>query len=125
ARSQLVKYLANNLETDQTLAMLLITSKGIKVVSGLTSDPTVLIKVAKNLGGQLSGMESVPIDVRATAASGDSSALLTSASQAAAQGALSEFVSNGDILYAQFMQENAIEATMRAFLDIAWCLSGV
>ena len=38
-RRELVKFLARNLDSGQVLALMLITSHGLKVVQGLTGDP--------------------------------------------------------------------------------------
>ena len=125
ARKALVKYLANNVDSSQTLGLVIISSKGLRVVQGLTSDPTALLQILKKLSGDLPEMHNLDTDVEAAAAAGDGSGLLMASNPITTQSTLSDFISQGDVLYAQFKQENAIETTMRAFLGIAWSLSGI
>lgn len=133
-RQQLVKFLANNVDPKQPIGMVMITSKGLKVVQSLSSDPAALVNILKKLSGEITDMEMIGTDTRATAASlaGTTApvsdlngGLFQPLSPSATSGILGDFVSNGDVLYAQFRQENAIETTMQAFLGIAWTLSGV
>ncbi|HTZ98415.1 MAG TPA: VWA domain-containing protein [Terriglobales bacterium] len=133
-RQQLVKFLANNVDPKQPIGMVMITSKGLKVVQSLSSDPGALVNILKKLSGEITDMEMIDTDTRATAASlaGTTApvsdlngGLFQPLSPSVTSGVLGDFVSNGDVLYAQFRQENAIETTMQAFLGIAWTLSGV
>jgi VWFA-related protein len=125
ARKELVKYLANNLDTGQALALVLITSRGLKVVSGLTSSAEGLQQALKKAGGEISAMQSIDPDVEAAAVTGDTSDLFSVLTAADTQAAVNGFVTQGDVDYAQFKQDTAIETTMQAFLGIAWSLSGV
>jgi VWFA-related protein len=125
ARRELVKYLANNMDTGQTLALVLISSKGLKVVSGLTSSAESLQQLLKKASGELSGMQTVDSEAELAAFTGDTSNLFSPTPTAFAEQAVNQFITQGDIDYAQFKQEAAIETTMQAFLGIAWSLSGV
>jgi len=125
ARRELIKYLANNVDTGQTLALVLITGKGLKVVSGLTSSVDSLQQALKKVSGETSALESVSTDAEVAAFTGDTSNLFSPASAASTAAAVDEFISQGDVDYAQFKQESAIETTMQAFLGIAWSLSGI
>jgi len=71
------------------------------------------------------GTETVGTDAELAAFTGDTSNLLSPSSLGQTQSAIDEFVSQGDVDYAQFKQERAIETTMQAFLGIAWSLSGI
>jgi VWFA-related protein len=133
-RQQLVKFLANNVDPKQPIGMVMITSKGLKVVQSLSSDPAALVNILKKLSGEISDADMIGVDTRATAAtlagttapvSDLNGGLFQPLSPSVTTGILGDFVSNGDVLYAQFRQENAIETTMQAFLGIAWTLSGV
>jgi VWFA-related protein len=131
-RQQLLKFLAQNVDPHQAIAMVLITSKGLKVIQTLSSDPGTLVKILKKLSGEISDADMIDVDSRATAALAGSSTLTdlnTGLFQPMSAGAtntiLGDFASNGDALYAQYRQENAIETTMRAFEGIAWTLAGV
>jgi VWFA-related protein len=122
ARQQLVKYLGNNLDSGQALAMVIITSRGLKVIQGLTSDPKNLLAAMKKLSGEIPAMQNIDTDARVAA---NDTFGLYSTPFSITQSSLDDFVREGDILYAQFQQENAIETTMKSFLSLAWSLSGI
>jgi len=125
ARQELIKYLAKNIDTQQPLALVLITSKGLKVVHGLGSSPAALQEALNKASGEMPVMQTVDSDVQLAAFTGDTSNLFGPNSVIQAQSAISNFITQGDIDYAQFRQEAAIETTMQAFLGIAWSLTGV
>ena len=128
ARRVLAKYLADNLRPGQLVAMALISTKGLKMVQGLTSDPAPLIKALKKISGELPAMQDVSDDVQTALATGNTSIRASSTDlsfDGLSSSVLDSFVRSGDVMYAQFQQENAIEVTMRSFLQIAWSLSGV
>lgn len=125
ARQELIKYLAKNVDTGQTLGLVAISSKGLRVLYGLTSSADSLQQILKKVSGELDALQSVDEDVQLAAFAGDTSNLFTGYTQANAEIAIDQFVRQGDIDYAQFQQEAAIETTMQAFLGIAWSLSGV
>jgi VWFA-related protein len=123
-RRELIKFLAHNVEPGQVLALMLITSHGLKVVQGLTGDPGRLAQALKNASGEISQLETVSTDAQADAAAGDMPAT-TFSPYADPVAALASFVEYGDAVEAQFRQGNAIETTMNGFLGIAMSLSGV
>lgn len=120
ARQALVKYLADNLKPGPLLAVVVMSSKGMRVIQGLTSSPEPLIDALNRASGQLAVTEGISPSVQ-TAIAGPSDALITPNGFRS----LYDFVSRGDILAAQFQQERAIEMTMRSFLQVAWSLTGV
>jgi len=122
ARRALAKYLAANLNTKQLLAMAVISSKGLRVVQGLTSDPAPLINALNKLSGELPVMQNVGTDVQVALATGSDAVPSYNGFRVFV---LDDFLRNADVLAAQFQQEKAIETTMRSFLQIAWSLSGV
>jgi VWFA-related protein len=126
-RQQLVKYLADNLDSVPVLAMVVIGSKGVKTISGLTADPVSLLNALKKVRGELPSLQGVDIDAQASAAAGGGTtgmvALLSPGADATAQ--IEHFVVEGDAVYAGYQQARAIENTMQAFLAIAWSLSGI
>jgi VWFA-related protein len=125
-RRALVKYLANSLDSGQVLALMIITSHGLKIVQGLTGDPDQLLQVMKKTSGEAPALQGVDFDAQADAASGDSLGNIPTVSLGSdPSSVLDAFVEHGDAIYAQFQQQNAIETTMNAFLGIAWALSGV
>jgi len=124
-RRELVKYLASSLDSGQVLALVIITSHGLKIVQGLTGDPTQLLEALKKASGELPAMEGTDFDAQADAAAGDIPDTPSNTLGSDPTSAMDTFVERGDAIYAQFQQQNAIETTMNAFLGIAWSLSGV
>ena len=122
-RRELVKYLANSMESGQVMALMIITSHGVKIIQGLTGDSAQLIQTLKKVSGEMPSMQSVDVDAQADAATGDIPDMPTPGGDPDA--AMQTFIERGDAIYAQFQQQNAIETTMQAFLGIAWTLSGV
>ena len=66
-RKELIKYLANSLDSSRSLGLVVISSKGVKVLGGLNSDPATLIAALKKAGGELSSMETFSADGKALA----------------------------------------------------------
>lgn len=124
-RRELVKYLASSLDSSQVLALMIITSRGLKIVQGLTGDPEQLLQVLKKASGEMPALHGIDLDAQADAATGDMPDVPAVAPGSDPSAAIDAFLERGDAVYAQFQQQNAIETTMNAFLGIAWSLSGV
>ncbi|HUO15554.1 MAG TPA: VWA domain-containing protein [Verrucomicrobiae bacterium] len=125
-RRELVKYLANNVDPTQVLALMIITSRGLRVIQGLTGDPEQLAQILKKVSGELPAMQTVNPDIQADVAAGDAPGMPTPISPGSdPTAAMQAFVDHGDALYAQFAQQNAIETTLNGFMGIAWTLSGL
>jgi len=124
-RHELVKYLASNLDSGQVLALMIITSHGLRVVQGLTGDPQQLVEILKKVGSEQTAMETVSPDAQASAVTGDMNVpgLISPGSDPLA--AMQAFVDYGDAIYAQFAQQNAVETTLNGLMGIAWTLSGL
>jgi VWFA-related protein len=123
-RKQLIKFLAQNVDSGELLSLMLITSHGLKVVQGLTGDPANLVTSLKRVSGEISTLETFSMNER-NQAFGEGLPTNIADPYASPLEALSNFVDHGDAIEAQFQQQNAIETTMNAFLGIAWSLSGV
>jgi VWFA-related protein len=126
-RQELVKFLARNVDSGQVLALMLITSHGLRVVQGLTGDPAHLAEALKKAGAESPALDTLSSDAQESVIGGGPQ---FGQSQGAVGGdpvlaGLDNFLKYGDSVEAQFMQQNAIETTMNAFLGIAWSLSGV
>jgi VWFA-related protein len=124
-RHELVKYLAKNLDVSQALALMIITSHGLKIVQGLTGDPAQLLQAVKKVSGELPGDVGISLDAQADAATGNIPAVSMISPGSDPTSAMESFVEHGDALYAQFYQASAIETTLNAFRAIAWSLSGI
>lgn len=127
ARGQLVKYLGDHLDSTQVLGLMVIGGKGVRVLSGLTTDPAVLIATLKKVGGEVSAMETFQTEAQAAAAAGNvPSGLMGGISPGEDPGAVfRRFVLNADAVEGTYKQARAIETTLQALLSIAWSLSGV
>ncbi len=125
-RRELVKYLAESIDSGQVLALMIITSRGLQLVQGLTGDPEQLAQTLKKVSGELPAMQGVGVGTQADVAAGDIGGMPTPISPGQDPGtAMNAFVQHGDALYAQFAQQNAIETTLNGFMGIAWTLSGL
>jgi VWFA-related protein len=127
-RKQLIKYLAENVKPDQVLGLVVITSKGLKVLHGLTSDPKTLVEALKKLNGEIPALQGTDVDTQVAATSIDvfsPRAVVPLTPGSDPEEALQEFILHGDATIARMQQDRAVEVTMRAFLNIAWSLSGI
>jgi VWFA-related protein len=126
-RHELIKYLAKSVDSGQVMALMLMTSRGLKVVQGLTGDPEQLAQILKRASGELPAMQTVSQDATDNAAAGDFSDSLYTAITPNTDpvAAMEAFIQRGDAFYAQFQQQNAIETTLNSFLGIAYALNGV
>src|SRR5580704_9416558 len=125
-RKELIKYLADHLESGQVLGLVVVGSKGVKVLSGLNSDPASLIAALKKASGEVSPMQAFSAEGQVVGA-GDHPSQLTGGSTPGEDPTekLRQFIMNADALEGAYQQSRAIEDTMKAFLAIAWSLSGI
>jgi VWFA-related protein len=125
-RRALIEYLADNLDSGQVLALMVMTSQGLKVVQGLTGDREQLVQALKKASGETPALQGSNTDVQANAAAGGISDLPSVQFDIAhPQAAAAAFIAYGDTLAASFQQPKALEETLNGFLEIAWSLSGV
>ena len=127
ARGQLIKYLANHLDASQPFGLMVINRKGLTELSGFDSDPAQLIAILKKAGGKVSEMERFSNDAQALAATkGQPSSFMGGSGPGESPEAeVRAFVLQQDAIIAADTQSRAIETTLRAFLSLAWSLSGV
>ena len=124
-RKQLIKFLAANVNSEQIVGLVAMTSRGLKILHGLTSDTKVLIQVLQKFNGEISSMEGTDVDAKAEAAGVDVFAPRDVLSNQNTEAAVEDFILNGDAAIARVQQDRAVELTMRAFLDIAWSVAGI
>jgi VWFA-related protein len=129
-RQQLIKYLAANLDPRQTLGLMILGRNGVQKVTDFTQDPASVIATLKKLGGETPAMQGLSIDAQALAATRSDEELATFALQrngmpSNPEARMQRFALGSDALEARYGQERSIEETMRAFLSIAWSLSGI
>ncbi|HXC41952.1 MAG TPA: VWA domain-containing protein [Candidatus Dormibacteraeota bacterium] len=122
-RRALIRYLADNLDSGDVLALMVMTSHGLKVVQGLTSDREQLVQLLKKASGEMAAMQGTAPDVQANAAAGDIPELPTNLDRPYV--AAAALIAYSDTISARFEQPRALEETLNAFLEIAWSLSGV
>ncbi|HEV2118377.1 MAG TPA: VWA domain-containing protein, partial [Terriglobales bacterium] len=127
-RLALIKYLADNIDADQVLALMVMTSDGVRVVQGLSGDSERLVQILKKVTGGLPENQGTSLENQANAALGTIPVIpqITPTSEVVASLAGIQAIADySDTMAAQFQQTRAIEATLKSFLDIAWTLSGV
>ena len=126
-RKELVKYLADNLDSGRVFGLVVIGGKGLQVLSGLNGDPAALVAALKKASGEMSAMEAFGTDGKVMAASGDGASELTGGISPGSDPAarMQQFIAGADAVQGGYQQARAIEATLKAFLAIAWSLSGL
>jgi VWFA-related protein len=126
-RKQLIKYLADNLESGRVFGLVVIGRKGLQVLSGLNSDPASLLAALKKASGEMSAMEAFGADGKVMAASGDGASELTGGISPGADpvAKMQQFILGADAVQGGYQQTRAIEDTLKAFLAVAWSLSGI
>ena len=123
-RQQLIRYLASNVDPDQSFVLVSLGGRGVRILHGVTQDTGALIEELKKLSGEIPAMQGVSVATLAGAAtsSGFGTPVQTSS---AGYASLRSWLTDGEEDLAKLQQDQAIEATMRGFLDIAWALSGI
>jgi VWFA-related protein len=126
-RRELVKFLARNVGSGQALSLMLITSHGLRVVQGLTGDPAHLLQALGKASAEVPALDTLGSDAQESLTAGLPAMFGQSGDSGAdaVLGGLDRFVTYGDAVEAQFLQANAVETTMNAFLGIARSLSGI
>jgi VWFA-related protein len=128
-RHELVKYLAESLNSGQVMSLMIITGNGLRIVQGLTGDSESLIKMLKQIGGELPATvgtsETAQADAVVGGDEGFATSITNSTNPAAQEAAMRSFVEHGDAVIARFQQQNAIETTLNGLMGIAWTLSGL
>jgi VWFA-related protein len=127
-RKQLIRYLADNLDSGQVLALVVIGSHGLRVLHGLTGDPDQLIKALKKVSGEFPALQGTDTAAQAAALTGnipkfDPVEFVNGTGDI--ETTLRAFALQGDAPAAGFKQERALETTLQGFLGIAWSLSGI
>ncbi len=127
ARGQLIKYLANHLDSSQPLGLMVIGGKGLTVLGSLNSDPAALIASLKKVSGEMSDMERFSDDAQAIASTGQMPNGLMGGIHTgdSPDYIVRKFILKQDAVDASYGQARTIESTLQAFLSIAWSLSGI
>ena len=122
-RSELIRYLAGNVDSNQGVALALMDSQGLKMLHDVTQDPAELIQILKKLAGELPALQNVDAVSASPAAMRVGNETL--AGNAGLYSDLRNFVIKGDVNIAHLQQDRASEATMRGLLSISWALAGI
>lgn len=125
-RKQLIEYLTRTLDSRQRIALFVIGEKGVRVLNGIDGDPATFLAALKKVAGEVASMENFTSEEKMRAAGGAPSALLGPTPPGGDPGEkIRKFILYADAVEAGYKQDRAVEDTMRAFLAIAWSLSGV
>ena len=123
ARRELIKFLSENADSGQIMGLVSIGGHGMRVLSGITNDPNLLIRALKKATGEIPAMQAANTDALAGASqinAGTYGPTITDV-----ETSVEQFIQNGDPIETGYVQARAIEATMNAFLDIANSVSGI
>jgi VWFA-related protein len=109
------------------LGLVVVGSKGVKVLSGLNSEPASLIAALKKASGEVSPMQAFGAEGQVVGASEGRPSEITGGTSPGEDPAekMRQFIMNADALEGAYQQSRSIEDTMKAFLAIAWSLSGI
>ncbi len=125
-RQQLIRYLANHLDSSQPTGLMVLTNRGVTVLSPLDSDPATLITILKKATGKVSEMETFSNDAKAVAAGqAQASGLGGIRPGDSPENRIRAFMLAADATNATNIQSRAIETTLRGLLSIALSLTGV
>ena len=127
-RRQALEYLARNTSGQQTLGLVVIGGKGVQVLCGLGSDPATLVAALKKATGQLSPMEQYGVAGQAVSADDPESNKLWAQGTGMGQDPstkLANWIAASDAVEGRNQQARSTEKTLKAFLSLAWSLSGV
>lgn len=109
-RMTLTNYLSHNVAAGQALVLMLMTAKGVKKLVDATADKSLLLSHLRKLGSDMPAPEDFDANMQAL--------------QSAPQETSRDLLRRSDAAEAMFLQDQAIDKTMNAFLSIAWSLSG-
>ena len=113
-RQQLIKDLGDDLDSGQAMALVVFDGSEVRVLHGLTTDAASLVKILKELGGQLPALQGVRPSTQAETVG----PLLVPTGAETATQSIRSFI-DGGVTYAGGAQQYAVLATMRAFVIIA------
>ena len=125
-RQQLIKYLANHLDSSQPTGLMALSNKGVTVLSPLDSDPVTLITILKKASGKTSEMESFDNDAKAVAAGQAKASGLGGIHMGdSPENRIRAFMLAENATNATNIQSRAIETTLRGLLSIALSVTGI
>ncbi len=109
ARQQLIKFLANRVDSQEPIALVVIKRNGITVLHDFTSDPAVLVAALKNVSGDFPAVQM-----------GTGAGISTEARQ------LSDFVAGTGLeAYVMLKVREAMMVTLESFQHVAEAYAGV
>ncbi len=128
ARRQVLEYLARNTAVGKTLALVVMGANGVQVLCALGTDPATLAAALRKAAGQISPMEQYGSEGKLIAASDPEPneiwAVGTKPGEDPAA-KMARWIAAADAVEGQRQQERSTEATLKAFLSLAWSLAGV
>jgi VWFA-related protein len=119
ARSELLKFLSDNLHGEEPVALLTIGRSGLHEVHAITTSPQVLLTAVKNVAGQVTSTDS------RTAAPSHQFTTEMDRARTTEEKLLSDFRHQWDGITEEFQDREAIRTTLAALEQIAQAFSGV
>jgi len=128
ARRQLLDYIAQNTSPSQTLGLVVIGAKGVQVLCALGTDAATLAAALRKATGQISPMEQYGVEGKLIAANDPEPNEIWATGMAPREDPsdkLARWIAAADAVEGQRQQARSTEATLKAFLSVAWSLAGV
>jgi VWFA-related protein len=128
ARRQLLQYLAQNSSPSQTLGLVVMGANGVQVLCALGTDATTLAGALRRATGQVSPMEQYGIEGKLIAANDPEPTEIWAAGTTPREDPsdkMAKWIAAADAVEGQRQQARSTEATLKAFLSVAWSLAGV
>lgn len=134
ARRQLIKFLANRVDSQEPIALVLIRRNGITVLHDFTSDPAVLVAALKKVSSQIPGVQGMGVGEETSASALEGNAMNVAAQSVAAEQpgladvlGLNSFVNAAgpEDAFVMLAQREAIMVTLESFQHVAEAYAGV
>ena len=128
ARRQVLNFLARKTSPHQTLGLVAIGANGVQVLCPLGTDPATLAAALQKASGQISPMEPYGTEGKMIAAADPNANELWATGSGRDQDPsekMANWIAAADAVEGRNQQARSIEATLKAFLSLAWSLSGV
>jgi VWFA-related protein len=124
-RKEVVRFLADSLNSGQLTSLMLMTREGLKIVQPLTGDPMRLVRVLKQVTGEQDALQGVNADTKFGIATGNISPPPPITPFINPGQAMARFIDFGDTRSGTFVQQEAIETTLHSLQSVAWAFSGI
>ncbi len=123
ARQELINFLSTAIKGDEPVALVTLTSSGVKQIHSFTTDPRVLVAALRRVSGRTSSMESTQLVADQT----NETAFLPKDQKELTdeEKALNDFKTANAGTFARYQQKENIRQTLRSLEEIANAYAGL